>query len=428
MNVRNYYTVTWLFVTVLLFFCFRLSSQTWILLPEQVFDGESLHEGWAVLVEGRYIAESGPKGSFQVPAHAKTLNLEGCTLLPGLIEGHSHLLLHPYNETSWNDQVLKESHAERVARAVVHAKATLYAGFTTVRDLGTEGAAYADVGIKTAIEKGVVPGPRMIVAGPAIVATGSYGPKGFAPHVELPLGAEEADGVDELVKVVRRQIGNGVDVVKVYADYRWGPDGQAMPTFTLEELKLIVQLASSSGRPVVAHASTAGGMRRATLAGVQTIEHGDGGTPEVFQLMKERGVALCPTLAAAYSISRYRGWDGKEPLPERMQQKMTSFKMALDAGVTICAGGDAGVFPHGENVNELELMAAYGMPPIEVLKSATSVNAEVFGIDDKLGGISKGLLADLVIVEGNPVENISALRKVKYVFKGGQFHEVSRLK
>ncbi|RME01635.1 MAG: amidohydrolase family protein [Bacteroidetes bacterium] len=420
MNVQNYYTGPWLFVTVLLFFSFSLSSQTWILVPDRVFDGEQMHEGWAVLVEGNYIVAAGPRGSIPEPADAKSLDLEGCTLLPGLIEGHSHLFLHPYNETSWNDQVLKESHAERVARAVVHAKATLEAGVTTVRDLGTEGAGYADVGLKAAIEKGVVPGPRMIVAGPAIVATGSYGPKGFAPHVQVPLGADVADGTDDLIKVVRRQIGKGVDVVKVYADYRWGPHGEAMPTFTVEELKLIVELASSAGRPVVAHASTPEGMRRAVLAGVQTIEHGDGGTAEIFQLMKEHGVALCPTIAAGYAISIYRGWDEQEPLPERVKQKKESFQLALKEGVTIVAGGDVGVFSHGQNVWELELMAAYGMPPLEVLRSATSVNARVFGIDEKVGRVAKGMLADLLIVTGNPAKDISSLRQVKYVFKDGQ--------
>jgi imidazolonepropionase-like amidohydrolase len=202
--------------------------------------------------------------------------------MPGMIEGHSHILLHPYNEVSWNDQVLKESQAERVIRAANHAKANLMAGFTTIRDLGSEGAGYADVGVKQSIEKGIIPGPRMLVAGPAIVATGSYGPKGFAPHVKVPLGANEADGIDALIREVRRQIGGGADIIKVYADYRWGPNGEAMPTFTQEELEIIVDVASSSGRPVVAHAATAEGMRRAAMAGVQTIEHGDGGTPEVF--------------------------------------------------------------------------------------------------------------------------------------------------
>ena len=406
---------------LILIISFLANGQPYLLLPDQVFDGKNMHQGWAVLVEGQRISEVGDAKHIIVPADAETFELPGCTLLPGLIEGHSHLLLHPYNETSWNDQVLKESEAERVARAVVHAEKTLMAGFTTVRDLGSEGAGYADVGLKQAIEKGVVPGPRMLVAGPAIVATGSYGPKGFAPNVHIPLGAEEADGTDDLIKAVRRQIGGGADVVKVYADYRWGAFGQAMPTFTLEELRLVVEIAGSSGRSVVAHAATEEGMRRATLAGVKTIEHGDGGTLEVFRLMAEKGVALCPTIAAGEAISQYRGWrKGIDPDPDRIEQKRKSFKAAIDAGVTICAGGDVGVFPHGDNVRELEMMVEYGMSSLEVMRAATSVNAQVFGLNDQLGAIKKGLLADIMVVEGNPLSRISDLRKVVLVLKDGK--------
>lgn len=420
------------FLSCTLVLCFCLSANathaqpshsSWLLVPERVFDGHAMHAGWAVWVQSDTIAAVGPVRSIRqhLPEGTSVLELAGTTLLPGLIEGHSHLLLHPYDETSWNDQVLKESQAERVARAVVHARKTLEAGFTTMRDLGTEGAGYADVGLKTAIEKGVVPGPRLLVAGPAIVATGSYGPKGFADHVHVPLGAEEADGYDDLIETVRRQIGGGADLIKVYADYRWGPGGEAMPTFSQRELELIVETAHSSGRPVVAHAATAEGMRRATLAGVQTIEHGDGGTPEVFRLMAERGVALCPTLAAADAIMQYRGWKkGQEPEPARIRQKRASFRAALEAGVTIVAGGDVGVFPHGDNARELELMVAYGMPPLDVLRAATAVNARVFGLHDR-GRIAPGLLADLLIVEGDPAADIRALRQVRTVMKGGQW-------
>jgi imidazolonepropionase-like amidohydrolase len=311
--------------------------------------------------------------------------------------------------------------AERVARGTVHARRTLEAGFTTTRDLGSEGAGYADVGLKQAIDKGVIPGPRMLVAGPAIVATGSYGPKGFAPHVQVPLGAQPADGAD-LVRVTREQIGGGADVVKVYADYRWGPNGEAMPTFSEAELRTIVETAASSGRPTVAHAATEEGMRRATLAGVSTIEHGDGGTPEVYQLMAERGVALCATLAAPEAILQYRGWEkGVDPEPDRITQKRASFQAALAAGVTIIAGGDSGVFTHGTNARELELMVDYGMEPLAVLRSATSVNADAFGLHDQVGRLRPGLLADLLLVTGRPDEDISALRQVRGVVKGGEW-------
>ena len=392
-----------------------------LIIPAHVFDGQEMHESWVVLIENGKIKAVGPMGQLSIPSNVKRIELPGTTLLPGLIEGHSHLLLHPYNETSWNDQVLVESEAERVVRATVHARKTLEAGFTTVRDLGSEGAGYADVGLKQAIEKGIIPGPRMLVAGPAIVATGSYGPKGFAPHVDVPLGAEEADGVDNLIKVVRNQMGKGADVVKVYADYRWGLRNEARATFSLEELQLMVKTAASSGRSVVAHAGTVEGMRRAILAGVVSIEHGDEGTPEIFKLMAEKGVALCPTLAAGDAILQYRGWKkGIDPDPDRIVQKRKTFAQALAAGVTIVAGGDVGVFTHGDNARELEMMVDYGMKPLDVLKSATSISAKVFGLQDQLGTIRPGLLADILVVDGRPDQTIQDLRKIRLVMKQGE--------
>jgi len=391
-----------------------------LLKPEQVFDGEQTHAGWVVLVKGNFILYAGDADDAPATDVDRSIDLPGQTLLPGLIEGHSHILLHPYDETVWNDQVLKESIAERVTRAVNHVRNSLMAGVTTMRDLGSEGAGYADVGVRDSINKGIIPGPRLLVAGKALVATGSYGPKGFHEGVDVPLGAETADGYDDLIRVVRSQIGRNIDFIKVYADYRWGPDGAASPTFTQRELETIVEVTRSSGRPVVAHASTAEAMRRAILAGVETIEHGDGATADVYKLMVKHKVALCPTLAAGDAIAQYSGWNkGVDPEPPRLQNKRRSFKAALDAGVTICFGGDVGVYPHGDNVRELEMMVDYGMPAEDVLRSATSINADLFHIADKVGRIRTGLLADIIAVEGDPGRDISDLRNVRLVMKDG---------
>jgi imidazolonepropionase-like amidohydrolase len=391
------------------------AQDAWLLRADRVWDGSTMHEGWSVLVRDGLIEAVGPS----VSANGATeVALPGATLMPGLIEGHSHILLHPYNETSWTDQVLLESLGERTARAVVHVRETLMAGVTTARDLGAEGAGYADIGIKAAIEKGVIPGPRMLVSGPAMVATGSYNPKG-APEWALPKGAQETDGVDDLARVTREQIGAGADWVKVYADYRWGPNGEARPTYTQAELELVVEIAESSGRRVVAHAATAEGMERAARAGVRTIDHGDGGTAETFSLMTQLGVALCPTLAAGDAISQYNGWrKGTDPEPARIVAKRESLRRALDAGVEICFGGDVGVYPHGDNVRELEMMVDYGMPITDVLVAATSGNASIFELGDR-GRVAPGLLADLIAVTGDPSRDITALRAIELVMKGG---------
>jgi imidazolonepropionase-like amidohydrolase len=396
-----------------------------LLIPDAVFDGttDTLHQGWGVLVSGQRIAAAGPLSSLQVPANAQRVELKGTTLMPGMSDLHSHVLLHPYDETPWNDQVLRESLALRTPRAGNKHKATLDAGFTMLRDLGTEGADYADVGLKEAVEQGIIPGPRLFVTTKAIVATGSYGPKGFGAEIGVPQGAEEADGVEGVTRVVRDQIGHGADWIKIYADYRWGPRGEARPTFTPIEWQAIVQTATSSGRPVVAHASTVEGMTRAILAGVEVIEHGDAATAEVFEMMKQRNVAFCPTLAATESTTRYRGWKkGVDADPAGITQKKRMFKTALASGVTICNGSDVGVFAHGTNALELELMVEYGMTPVQALKAATSVNARIMHRETEFGRVAPGLLADLVAVQGDPTKNITQLRQVKFVMKGGQIH------
>lgn len=399
-----------------------LAQDVFYLTADRLFDGEKMWTGKAVLVKGNKIMAIVEKSS-PIPPGAKVLDFKNATLLPGLIEGHAHLFLYPYNITDWDTQVLKETDALRTIRASVHAKNTLMAGFTSVRDLGTEGAGYADVSLKKAILDKIIEGPRMLVAGRAIVSTGSYGPKGYDNDQKIMLGAEPADG-NELVRVVRDQIWQGADFIKIYADYRWGLMGEDRPTFTLDELKLINEVTTSSGRVMVCHAKSKEAIRRSVLAGAVTIEHGDFLDEEIGKLMKEHQVIFMPTIAAVDKITQYRGWKkGIDPDPENVVRKKLSFKAALASGVTIGMGGDVGVFPHGDNVMEMELMAEYGMPNLDILKAATSVNARAMNWQDKLGHIKEGFLADLVVVKGNPLENISQIREVKFVMKDGVIYK-----
>ncbi|MBY0326597.1 MAG: amidohydrolase family protein [Gemmataceae bacterium] len=407
------------------FFCILAlhADPVTVLEPDRVFDGiSSIHKGWIVAIQGEKILFAGPKTSFNPPTNARILLLSGTTLTPGLIDAHSHLLLHPYDEAKWEEQVSKEPVAERISRATVHARANLLSGFTTLRDLGTEGAQLADVGIKSAIEKDIIPGPRLLVTTRAIVATGSYAPRNFAPEWRIPQGADEADG-DHLRTLVRRQIREGADWIKIYADTPHGLGPNPKPAFSIEELKLVVATAADAGVKVAAHAQSKEGMKRAALAGVASIEHGDAGDIEVFRLMAQKKIGYCPTLATAEAYARYEGWKPNSPLPAALVSKKESFKAALESGVLIGNGSDIGVFPHGQGYQELEMLVKYGMTPLQALRCATSDASKLLALENKVGMVKEGMIADLAAFEGDFSKEIKDVRKVKFVMKSGTIYK-----
>ena len=398
-----------------------MNTGTTLILPACVWTSgfDAPREGLAVLVRGNRIAAVDRADA--IKDAVQMIRLPGMTLIPGLMDLHSHLFLHPYNLTAWDDQVLKESEALRTIRAVRHAKETLDAGFTLLRDLGTEGAGYADASLKRAIDGGIVPGPRLIVTTRAIVASGGYAPmrKNYRPDCCLHAGAEEASGVDECVRTVRHQAAHGADWIKLYADYRVGANGETVPTFSLEELKAIVDTARDLGRPVAAHSMNDEAMRRCIEAGVDTIEHGYSGTRETFKRMAEKNIAFLPTLTVAEAISEYFLGHTRGGAPTaRMEDAANAFRLAREEGVVIGCGSDVGPFPHGESYRELQWMVKLGMSPLEALEAATAVSARIIRRDD-LGHVRKDNLADLAAVDGDPTKDIGAIARVGFVMKDG---------
>src|SRR5712671_3453251 len=373
-----------------------------------------------ILIEGQEIVSVTPGGA--APIGVEVIDLAKATLLPGFIDLHTHILLNgDITAEDYDEQLLYQSTPYRAILAARNARIALENGFTTIRDLETEGAMYADVDVKKAINNGQVPGPRMQVATRALTPTGMYGPLGYSWEIIIPQGVQYADGVDGVRKAVREQIMYGADWIKYYSDrhYHFEADGvlHSMVNFTDEEAKAIVDEAHRLGRKVAAHAIGSDGIAAALRAGVDTIEHGDGLTDALMDEMAKRGIYWVPTITVGVYVAPGRGgnWEKMAALERE------NFSKALKKGVKIGLGTDAGGFDWKKlnQAKEFEYYVQYGMTPMQAIRAGTAVPAELLGWGDKAGTIEAGKWADIVAVSGDPLKDIKELENVKFVMKGG---------
>jgi imidazolonepropionase-like amidohydrolase len=394
-----------------------------------LIDGKSdaVQDDAAVLVDGERITAVGPQAQIasRAPAGVQVVDLGSATILPGLIDNHTHVLLQgDITAADYDEQLLKESIPYRAIRATSAVRTSLMNGFTTIRDLETEGAMYADVDVKTAINRGVIPGPRMFVSTRALSTTGTYPLLGYSWELRMPEGVQIVDGPEEVRKAVREEAKFGADWIKFYADRRYfvAADGRlrSWPNFTDEELKMLVSEAHRLGKKVAAHAMGWDGIDAALRAGVNTIEHGDGLTDDLLDRMVAQKVYWCPTIFVGVYVAPGRGgiW------PKMVDMERTAFGKALKKGVLISYGTDVGGYAWTENqAQEFSYMVRYGMTPMAAIKSATSVAAQLLGQSENFGTIEVGKLADIIAVRGNPIADISELTRVSFVMKNGTIYK-----
>jgi len=398
-----------------------------VIRAARMIDGrsDSVISPGVVVVRGKKIESV---GSSNIPSGAEVIDLGDATLLPGLIDAHVHILLQgDVTQQDYDVQLFKESMPYRALRASRAVKIGLEHGFTTMRDVETEGAMYTDVDVKRAINEGIIPGPRLVVSTRALSVTGAYGPTGYAPEIVYPRGVQIVDGVENARKAVREQVGNGADWIKLYADraYFVTKDGSlsSIPTFTLEEMKAIVDEAHRLRRKVAAHAMARPGLENAITAGVDSIEHGIAIPDDLLDRMKAQGIYLCPTLTVTEYVAPGRAAEGRPIWAQIPVFHRDTFARALRKGVKIAFGTDVGGFPWEVNqAREFSYETKFGMTPMQAIKSATSVAAQMLEMDDRIGTLESGKLADIVAVPGNPLSDISAMERVMFVMKDGTIY------